>query len=118
MWRQEIEEKYLSLIPKDERKHAVYILSLLEDIDQNLKNMKCQGLTFFHVVTLYKHLANLCTRTLVDELPEDVFGDVSKDYPRAYQIACDTLRKMDINFPGVDHKGERQHLTIIISDLI
>ena len=117
MWLKEIQEKFLPLIPNEEKNHAEYLISILKSIDQKLRDNHCSGLTFFHSVTLYKHLANLCTRGVVNELPEDVFGDISNDYPVAFKIASDILLEIENSFPGVNQKGEKQHLTIIISDL-
>lgn len=118
MWLKELKEKFLPLIPPHDKGHAEYLVSILINIDQKLKDNKGKKLTFFHALTLYKHLANLCTRGMVKELPEEFFGDISNDHPLALAIAQGILEEMEMVYPGVNQKGEQQHLALIISDLI
>ncbi|SES83914.1 PRD domain-containing protein [Anaerobranca gottschalkii] len=117
MWLQEMEEKFLPLVSTKDKEQKDYLISLLKKVDESLAAKGFKGLTFFHSVTLYNHLANLCTRGILEELDEGVFGDLSKKYPQAYEIAESILSLMEEKFPGVNQKGERQHLTILLSDL-
>ncbi|SHK34920.1 hypothetical protein SAMN02745227_02089 [Anaerobranca californiensis DSM 14826] len=117
MWLRELEEKFLPLVSVTDKEQREYILYILKKLDQQLLTKGYKGLTFFHSVTLYNHLVNLCSRGLVEELDEGVFGDLEEKYPIAYGLAGYILSLMEERFPGVNQKGERQHLTIILSDL-